>query len=229
MMTAMNAAASRRGPYVRAFDMRVCPLVVRFRWRFAPVEPARIDSTGGLAICIGDRARPYSGAMRVVTMGVTGSGKSRVGTALAAMLGVPFADADDFHPESNVAKMSAGIALTDEDRWPWLDAVGDWLASHPDSVVACSALKRAYRDRLRSHAGAVVFVHLAARQSVLVERVARRTEAEGHFAGVDLLGSQYATLEPLRFDEVGGTVDVSHLTAQEALGEVARIITLHDV
>ena len=165
--------------------------------------------------------------------GPTGAGKSTIAAAVAARAHAVFLDADDFHPEANTAKMAAGVPLTDDDRRPWLDAVGDEIARRTAAdqrvVVACSALKRAYRDRLRSHAGAVVFVHLAARQSVLVERVARRTEAEGHFAGVDLLGSQYATLEPLRFDEVGGTVDVSHLTAQEALGEVARIITLHDV
>lgn len=161
-------------------------------------------------------------------MGVTGCGKSSVGGALAASLGVPFADADDFHPESNVAKMSAGIPLTDADRWPWLDAVGEWLASHPDAVVACSALKRSYRDRLRADAGAIVCVHLAARQSVLAERVARRTSTEGHFAGTELLDSQYAALQPLGFDEVGGTIDVSHLDAHQVASEVADLIALQD-
>lgn len=170
----------------------------------------------------------YAVAMRVVVMGVTGCGKSSAGTAVSASLGIPFADADDFHPEPNVAKMAAGIPLTDADRWPWLDAVGTWLASHPDSVMACSALKRSYRDRLRVDAGAVSFVHLAVRRSILVGRVARRTEVEGHFAGTDLLDSQYATLEPLGFDEVGGTIDVSHLTASEVSSEVADLIALLD-
>ncbi len=174
------------------------------------------------------RSAPYADGMRVVVMGVTGCGKSSVGTALAASLGVPFADADGFHPESNVAKMTAGVSLTDADRWPWLDAIGEWLAGHPDSVVACSALKRSYRDRLRADAGAVVFVHLAARHSTLIARVARRSETEGHFAGTDLLDSQYATLEPLGFDEVGGTIDVSHLTAREVSDEVADFIAMQD-
>ena len=166
--------------------------------------------------------------MRVVVMGVTGCGKSSAGIALATSLGIPFADADDFHPDSNVAKMSAGIPLTDADRWPWLDAVGTWLALHPDAVVACSALKRSYRDRLRIDAGAVVWIHLAARKSALAERVALRTETEGHFAGIGLLDSQYATLEPLGFDEVGGTLDVSHLTAEEVANEVAYLIALEE-
>jgi carbohydrate kinase (thermoresistant glucokinase family) len=166
--------------------------------------------------------------MRVVVMGVTGCGKSGAGIAVAASLGIPFADADDFRPESHAAKMAAGVALTDEDRWPWLDAVGAWLGSHPDSVVACSALKRSYRDRLRADAGAVMFVHLAAGQSILAARVARRSEAEGHLAGTDLLDSQFATLQPLGIDEVGGTIDVSHLTAREVSREVEDLIALQD-
>lgn len=166
--------------------------------------------------------------MRVVVMGVTGCGKSTAGAGVAASLGYPFADADDFHPAANVAKMAAGVPLTDDDRWPWLDAVAAWLASHPDAVVACSALKRAYRDRLRADAQSIVFVHLAAKQSVLAERVALRTASEGHFAGVDLLASQYATLEPLGFDEVGATIDVTFLTADEVVGEVGDLIALQD-
>ncbi len=183
---------------------------------------------GARRTCAASGSASYAVAMRVVVMGVTGCGKTSAGTALAASLGVPFVDADDLHPESNVAKMAAGIPLTDADRWPWLDAVGEWLAGHPDAVVACSSLKRSYRDRLRADAGAVVCVHLAARQSVLAERVARRSATEGHFAGTDLLDSQYATLEPLGFDEVGGTIDVSHLTAHEVSSEVAYLISLMD-
>lgn len=166
--------------------------------------------------------------MRVVVMGVTGCGKSSVGAAVAASLGIPFADADDFHPEANVALMAGGIPLTDADRWPWLDAVGEWLSGRPDSVMACSALRRAYRDRLRSTAGPIVFVHLAARQSVVEARVLRRSATEGHFAGANLLDSQFATLQPLGFDEVGGTIDVTHLTAREASSEVADLIALQD-
>ena len=166
--------------------------------------------------------------MRVVVMGVTGCGKTSVGKAVADELGCPFADGDDFHPAANVAKMSAGIGLSDEDRWPWLDAVGDWLATHPDAVVACSALRRSYRNRLRERAGAVVFLHLAAPQSVLAERVRVRSATEGHFAGVELLASQYATLEPLGFDEVGGTIDVSHQSLAAAIETARDIVSMQD-
>ena len=166
--------------------------------------------------------------MRVIVMGVTGCGKSSVGAALAAALGYEFADADDFHPPANVAAMSAGIALTDDDRWPWLDVVGAWMASRADVVVACSALKRSYRDRLRTAAGATVFLHLSAPQSVIEQRVHRRTEDEGHFAGVALVNSQYATLEPLCFDEPGGSIDVTHLSVTQTAAEAADIVALQD-
>lgn len=166
--------------------------------------------------------------MRVVVMGVTGCGKSSVGAAIAGSLGFAFADADDFHPPANIAKMMAGEPLTDEDRWPWLDAVGQWLASHPDAVVACSALRKAYRDRIRAAAGMTVFLHLTAPQSVIAQRVHRRTIDEGHFAGVDLLASQYETLEPLGFTEVGGTIDVSHRSLAETIDEAHDIIALQD-
>ena len=132
-------------------------------------------------------------------MGVSGSGKTTVGTALAGRLGVEFADADDLHPAANVAKMSRGEPLTDEDRWPWLDAVAAWLAAHPDAVMSCSALRRRYRDRLRA-AGQVVFVHLDGPEPVVAERVGHRA---GHYMPASLLRSQYQTLEPLRPDEPG--------------------------
>ncbi len=139
--------------------------------------------------------------MFVVVMGVSGSGKSTVGTALAQRLDVPFLDADDLHPASNVAAMAAGIPLTDEDRWPWLDAVG-WHAGHLAEpaggvVVACSALRRAYRDVLRL-AGASHFVLLVGDRRLLEERMTDRT---GHFAGADLLDSQIVTLETPGDDE----------------------------
>src|SRR6059036_2190173 len=98
-------------------------------------------------------------ASPIVVMGVSGSGKSTVGAALAQRLRVPFEDADDLHPPENIAKMTAGHALDDHDRHPWLEAVGRWLADHPDGgVMSCSALKRAYRDQLRHHAADVQFL-----------------------------------------------------------------------
>jgi len=142
----------------------------------------------------------------VVVMGVSGSGKSTVGAALAQRLGVPFADADDFHPAANIAKMAAGVPLDDEDRGPWLDAIGEWLAAHPDgAVMSCSALKRSYRDRLRHHARGVEFLHLAGSREVIARRQASRP---GHFMPASLLTSQFATLEPLEPDEGGTVVDV---------------------
>src|SRR6185295_16924163 len=98
----------------------------------------------------------------IVVMGVSGSGKSTVGAALAQRLRVPFADADDYHPAANIAKMTAGHALDDDDRKPWLETIGNWLADHPDGgVMSCSALKHVYRDQLRSHCPSVQFLHLA--------------------------------------------------------------------
>ncbi len=166
--------------------------------------------------------------MRVVVMGVSGCGKSSVGADLAAGLGYDFADADVYHSEANVAKMSAGIGLTDEDRWPWLDEVGDWMRDHPDSVMACSALRRVYRDRLRQRAGSVVFLHLVAARSVLEERLTVRAATTGHFASATLLDSQLATLEPLGFDEVGGVVDIGHASLAGVIQECHDIIALHD-
>lgn len=157
-------------------------------------------------------------------MGVTGCGKSTVGKAVADAFGWEFADGDDLHPPANIAKMSAGTPLTDDDRWPWLDAVGAWLAERDGSVVACSALKRTYRDRLREAAPGTVFVHLVAPQEVLEERVAQRLLDEGHFAGPTLLDSQFEVLEPLAMDEVGGVVDVATAGIAEASQEAIDIV-----
>lgn len=141
-------------------------------------------------------------APAVVVMGVSGSGKTTVGSRLAERFGVTFRDADEFHPAANVAKMSAGIALTDADRWPWLDAIGDAiLATSPEQpiVVSCSALKRVYRDRIRERAGRPVdFVYLHGPRELLERRMATRS---GHFMPVSLLDSQLATLEPPSTDE----------------------------
>lgn len=148
----------------------------------------------------------------LVVMGVSGSGKSTVGAALAQRLRVPFEDADDLHPRANIAKMAAGQPLDDADRHPWLEVIGEWLAVHGDvggegagGVMSCSALKRSYRDQLRAHAPDVVFVHLAGSHEVIAERQASRP---GHFMPASLLASQFATLEPLEPDEPGVVVDV---------------------
>ena len=139
-------------------------------------------------------------------MGVSGSGKSTVGAALARRLGVPFADADAFHPQANIAKMAAGTPLTDDDRYPWLEAVGQWLADHEDGgVMSCSALKRAYRDRLRSHCPSIEFLHLTGSPELIGRRQAGRP---GHFMPSALVKSQFDTLEPLAPDEHGIAVDV---------------------
>ena len=146
-------------------------------------------------------------ASPIVVMGVSGSGKSTVGAALAQRLRVPFADADDFHPAANIAKMTAGQPLNDEDRHPWLEAIGDWLAQRCDSggVMSCSALKRKYRDQLRRHCPGIEFLHLSGTPEVIGKRQASRP---GHFMPASLLASQFDTLEPLEPDERGISIDV---------------------
>ncbi|WP_405738727.1 gluconokinase [Streptomyces sp. NBC_00028] len=144
----------------------------------------------------------------VVVMGVAGTGKTTIGPLLAARLGVPYAEGDDFHPSANIAKMSAGTPLTDDDRWPWLDAIGDWAHGREGlgGVVSCSALKRSYRDRLRVAAPGLVFVHLAGDRALIEDRMSHR---QGHFMPTALLDSQFATLQPLEGDETGVVVDVT--------------------
>jgi len=143
----------------------------------------------------------------LVVTGVSGSGKTTVGAALAGRLHVPFADADDFHPPDNIAKMSAGTPLTDADREPWLRAIGVWLADRDETggVVACSALKRHYRDTLLAAAPRVRFIQLAGDIEVVRRRVAGRP---GHFMPASLVASQFAALEPLADDEPGVTLDL---------------------
>jgi gluconokinase len=126
-------------------------------------------------------------------MGVSGCGKSSVGAQLADLIGCRFVEGDRLHPTDNIAKMSAGIALEDADRWPWLDAIGCELAVRGDVVVSCSALKRSYRDRLRALAGRpLAFVFLQADHSVLAARMAAR---KNHYMPLSLLDSQLSTLE----------------------------------
>jgi len=141
----------------------------------------------------------------IVVMGVSAAGKSSVASALSSRLGAPWVDADDLHPATNVAKMAAGIPLGDEDRWPWLDAVGARLVERENTVVACSALKRVYRDRLRVARADTIFVHLTAERAVLASRAAARDD---HFMPPALLESQLSTLEPLEPDERGVVIDV---------------------
>ena len=140
--------------------------------------------------------------MILIVAGVSGSGKSTVGALVAGTLRWPFADGDSFHSEANLAKMRSGVPLTDEDRAPWLLAVADWMdakiAAGQSAVLACSALKRAYRDELLSGRPAAMMVFLQVSDEVLAQRVAARP---GHFFPGKLLASQLETLEPPTPDE----------------------------
>ncbi len=150
-----------------------------------------------------ERGRPV-----VVVMGVSGSGKTTVGRLLALSLGVEYADGDAFHPSENVAKMTSGRPLDDEDRRHWLDTVAEWieerLRNGRGGVVSCSALKRRYRDVLRRAGSGVWFLQLDVDLETIEARVAERT---GHFMPVSLVESQFAMLEPLGSDERGVIVD----------------------
>jgi len=155
-------------------------------------------------------------APRLVVMGPSGSGKSVIGALLASRLHVDFIDADDLHPAANRAKMISGVPLDDVDRMPWLDIVGEALAAAPDgAVVACSALRRRYRDRLRAAAPDAVFVELDVDARTLADRMSHRR----HFMPPSLLESQLATLEPLADDEAG--VVVSNVGPPETVVDAA--------
>ena len=161
--------------------------------------------------------------MILIVAGVSGSGKSTVGARLAGRLGWRFADADDFHPAANVAKMRAGIPLTDTDRWPWLRAIAAWMderiARGEDAVVGCSALKRSYRDLLLNGRPAARMIFLAPDREVLARRLAAR---HGHFFPEQLLGTQLDALEPPGPDERVLTV----VPADDPAATVAQIIAL---
>lgn len=139
-------------------------------------------------------------------MGVSGCGKTTVGEIVASRLGWPFAEGDEMHPAENVAKMSAGTPLTDDDRWPWLRIIGKWMDEHPNGVVTCSALKRAYRDLLREGRPQVRFAHLDGSKEQIAERLSDR---KGHFMPASLLDSQFADLEPLGTDEPGVRINIA--------------------
>ena len=147
-------------------------------------------------------------SVRIVVMGVSGSGKSTVGELLADRLGVDYADADEFHDDASVAKMSAGVPLTDEDRWPWLERIGTWLVEREQTgaVATCSALKRSHRDVLRRNAADVWFVHCSASEELIKTRLDKR---RNHFMPASLLRSQFQELQPPQADERAVVVDVS--------------------
>ncbi|MCE2878076.1 MAG: gluconokinase [Comamonadaceae bacterium] len=140
-------------------------------------------------------------SLRLVVMGVSGSGKSTLSAALGQRLGLEVLDGDDLHLPESVAKMRAGIALQDADRWPWLDRIGDHLAhgSAPGQVVACSALRRIYRDRIRAKAGDLHFIFLDGDFELISQRMARRS---GHYMQPQMLESQFRTLERPTTEEV---------------------------
>lgn len=148
--------------------------------------------------------------IQLVVMGVTGCGKSTVASLIASRTGWAFAEGDDFHPSSSIARMAAGYPLDDQLRAPWLAAIASWLgqraAQGESAVVSCSALRRAYRDLLRGAGPGVRMVHLAGPYELVAERLAAR---RGHFMPPELLASQYAALEPLGADEPGITLDLA--------------------
>ncbi|MCC6270676.1 MAG: gluconokinase [Microbacteriaceae bacterium] len=161
----------------------------------------------------------------LVVMGVSGSGKSTVGELLAASLGVPFADADDLHSPANVRKMAAGHPLDDADRWPWLRRVGAQLrqAEPGGLVMACSALKRAYRGVLLEEAPRAVFVFLDGSRELLGRRLERR---HSHFMAPGMLDSQLDALEPLGEDEPGITVSIDGSPADIVADIRSKLSTL---
>ena len=167
-------------------------------------------------------------APQVIVTGVSGVGKSTVAKGLSTLLGWTYAEGDAFHSAANVAKMSAGHPLTDDDRWPWLRAIGDWLdgqiAAGLPSVVTCSALRRSYRDLLTEGRPEVRFLHLTAGEGLIADRMSHR---EGHYMPTSLLHSQYDTLEPLQDDEPGVSVSVEG-SAPEVLRRAIAALGLGD-
>jgi carbohydrate kinase (thermoresistant glucokinase family) len=155
--------------------------------------------------------------LRLIVMGVSGCGKSTMATALGERLGLEVVDGDDLHLPESVAKMRSGIALDDADRWPWLDRIGAYLSQHHPQgrVVACSALKRAYRDRIREQAGPVCFVFLNGSFELIEARLHQRV---GHYMQAGLLTSQFQTLEIPQSDET----DVITLAITQPVDDLVR-------
>lgn len=164
--------------------------------------------------------------LHIVVMGVSATGKTTIGEGIAEELGCEFIEGDELHPSANIEKMSAGIPLTDEDRWPWLQAIAELVAVRDhegtSTVVTCSALKRSYRNVLRD-AAPTFFVHLEAPFEVLQERMSHRTK---HFMPPALLRSQFDILEPLEDDEAGAAVDVSP-PVDEVVEEAVNAVRVH--
>ena len=160
----------------------------------------------------------------IVVMGVSGCGKSTVMQALAGELGWPTAEADDFHSPANVAKMRSGTPLTDEDRGPWLAALAAWIGERErageNALVTCSALRRAYRDRLRRGHASVWFAHLVLEPAAIADRLEHR---QGHYMPPGLLSSQLETLEPLEPDEPGAAIAADRPPAEIVADILARL------
>lgn len=156
----------------------------------------------------------------IIVMGVAGCGKTTVGERLAQATGFQYIDGDQLHPQANIEKMSSGDALTDDDRWPWLEAIGETLAQANGSIIiGCSALKRSYRDVIRNRAGGPVsFLHLSGSRQLIGERMNYRT---GHFMPPSLLDSQFAALEPPTADEEAVTIDIAR-PLDDTIAELAR-------
>jgi gluconokinase len=165
--------------------------------------------------------------LAIVVMGVSGSGKSTLGALLAGRLGCGFLEGDSFHSDANVAKMRQGIALTDEDRWPWLDrlgaAMGEAVAQDGLAVAACSSLKRSYRERLATATGTpIVFILLDAAHGELERRLGNRP---GHYMPASLLDSQLRTLERPAGDEPALTLDSTEapdILSERVIGWISR-------
>jgi gluconokinase len=171
---------------------------------------------------VGDAKTPCA----LVVMGVSGSGKSTIADRLAARLGWRYEDGDRFHPPANVAKMSAGRPLTDEDRWPWLQAIADEIDrtcnAREHAVVACSALKRTYRDILVHGRDDVRIVFLDGTQALIAERLAAR---KGHFMPPGLLASQFKALEPPQPGERPVTVSID-ASVEAIVDDIIRKLNL---
>lgn len=161
----------------------------------------------------------------LVLMGVSGAGKTTIGKRLARALGWTFRDGDEFHPAANIAKMSAGMPLTDEDRWPWLQAIGHWLDTQRQhggkAVVTCSALKHTYRDKLLGGRPDVRLVFLKGSKRLIADRINRRS---GHFMPPGLLDSQFAALEEPSRDERAIVVNVAMQPARVVV-EIMRYVS----